>query len=64
MTSSAELREAAEAVRFWLDPANTEVRRELEQRNPPLGQWLALIEKKVQQKLAEIEAEEGAKIKA
>ena len=51
MTSSAELREAAEAVRFWLDPANTEVRRELEQRNPPLGQWLQMIERKVEERL-------------
>ena len=56
MTSSAELREAAEAVRFWLDPANTEVRRELEQRNPPLGQWLQMIERKVEERLGQVEA--------
>jgi hypothetical protein len=63
--NATELREAAEAVGFWLDPANNQARKELEQRNPPLGEGLSMVEKKVQEKLAEQEAqEEGAKIKA
>ncbi len=56
MTDSQELKEAVEAVSFWLDPVNTEVRRELEQRNPPLGQWLQMIERKVEERLGQVEA--------
>jgi hypothetical protein len=56
MTSSAELREAAEVVRFWLDPANTGVRKELHKHNEALAKWLDKIEAVVQQKLAELEA--------
>ena len=56
-TDNEELREQVEAIAFWLDPANSQGRKELEQRNPPLGHWLALIEKKVQERLAEVEKE-------
>ncbi len=59
-----ELREEAQAVSFWLADENKQARKELEQRNPPLGQWLDMVEKKVQQRLAEIEGQEEAKIQA
>jgi hypothetical protein len=62
MTPS-ELKEQAEAISFWLDPQNASARKELEQRNPPLGQWLSMIEEKVQEKLAEIEVQEEVRAK-
>ena len=51
MTSPDELKEAAESVAFWLDEKNSQARRELEQRNPPLGQWLDMIEARVDAEL-------------
>ena len=63
--NAEERKEEAQAISWWLSPENSEARRELEQRNPPLGHWLAMIEKKVQQKLTEIEAqEEEANVRA
>ena len=63
--NAEERKEEAQAISWWLSPENSEARRELEQRNPPLGEWLSMVEKKVQEKLAEQEAqEEGAKVKA
>jgi hypothetical protein len=61
--NTQEFQEAAESVSWWLSDENKEARRELEQRNPPLGQWLSMIEKKVQEKLAEIEAQEEVRAK-
>ncbi len=55
-----ELTEAVEAVSFWLDERNAQARKELEQRNPPLGRWLSTVGKRVQEKLAEHEAQEVA----
>lgn len=46
-----ELREEAQAVAWWLSPENASARRELEQRNPPLGQWLQMIEERVNAEL-------------
>lgn len=51
MTNPYDLKESADAVAFWLDPKNAEARRELEQRNPPLGQWLQMIERKVAERM-------------
>ena len=64
MTSTDELKESVAAVSFWLDEKNSQARRELEQRNPPLGQWLDMIEKRVAEKLAEREAQEEVRAKA
>ena len=58
MISTEELREEAQAIAFWLNPENASARRELEQRNPPLGQWLSMVQKKVEEKLEEREAQE------
>ena len=55
-----ELKEAAESVAFWLADENKQARKELEQRNPPLGRWLSTVGKRVQEKLAEHEAQEVA----
>ena len=55
-----ELKEAAESVAFWLDEKNSQARKELAERRPELTAWLSMIEKKVQQKLAEHEAQEVA----
>ena len=62
MTSPDELKEAAESVAFWLDEKNSQARRELEQRNPPLGQWLDMVQKKVQERMAQVEQEREMKI--
>ena len=62
MTPS-ELKEQAEAISFWIADENASARKELEQRNPPLGQWLSMIEEKVQEKLAEIEVQEEVRAK-
>ena len=59
----SDIREAAEAVSFWLDPQNKEARRELAQRRPELEAWLSLIERKVNEKLAEVEKEEEVAMK-
>ena len=58
MTPS-ELKEQAEAVAFWLDEKNASARKELEQRQPELGQWLDMVEKRVAEKLKEVEAQEA-----
>ena len=59
MTSPNELREQVEAVGFWLDAKNSQARKELEQRNPPLGEWLSMVEKRVNEKLKEVEKQEA-----
>ena len=64
MTNPYDLKESADAVAFWLDPKNAEARRELEQRNPPLGQWLQMIERKVKERLAQVEKEQEVAAKA
>ena len=62
--NTQEFQEAAEGVAWWLDPENAQARKELRERRPELGMWLALVETKVQQKLAEREAQEEATMKA
>ena len=63
MTNTTELKEVAESVAFWLDPANAEARKELRERNEALSMWLDKVEAMVQQKLAEIEAQEEVRAK-
>ena len=56
-TDKYELKEEAQAIAWWLDPANSGVRKELEDRRPELAAWLSMVEKKVQERLAEVEKE-------
>jgi hypothetical protein len=63
-TEKDELKSQAEAVAFWLDEKNASARKELEQRNPPLGQWLQMIERKVKERLAQVEKEQEVASKA
>ena len=46
-----ELKAEAEAIAWWLSPENASARQELKQRNPPLGQWLQMIEARVDAEL-------------
>ena len=62
--NTEETKEAAESVSFWLADENKQARRELEQRRPELAAWIDKIETMVKQRLAEREAQEGAKVKA
>lgn len=62
--NTEEIKEAAESVSFWLADENKQARRELEQRRPELAAWIDKIETMVKQRLAEREAQEGAKVKA
>ena len=59
MEAKDEIREQAEAIAFWLADENKEARKELEQRQPELGQWLDMVEKRVAEKLKEVEAQEA-----
>ena len=54
-----ELKEEAQSVSWWLDEKNSQARKELEQRNPPLGEWLSMVEKRVNEKLKEVEKQEA-----
>jgi hypothetical protein len=58
--NAEELKEEAQAVAFWLSPENQGARRELAERRPELGMWLSMVEKRVNEKLAEVEKEEVA----
>ena len=59
MTSPDELKEAAESVAFWLDEKNSQDRRELAERRPELEAWLSMVERKVAEKLAQVEKQEA-----
>ena len=54
----------ASAISWWLDEKNSQARKELEQRNPPLGQWLSMVERKVSEKLAQVEKEQEVQARA
>jgi hypothetical protein len=56
-TDKEELREQVEAIAFWLDPANAEARRELSERRPELAAWLGMVERKVNERLAQVDKE-------
>ena len=61
-TGRTELREAVDCISWWLDPVNSETRRQLAQHNPELAAWLDMIERKVNEKMKQAEAQaEGEK---
>ena len=62
MTNTTELKESVEAVAFWLDPRNAQTRKELAERNPPLEAWLDMVQKKVQERMAQVEQEREMKV--
>lgn len=55
--NAQELEEEAQAVAWWLDPANSEARKELADRRPELAAWLSMVERKVNERLAQVEKE-------
>ena len=57
-----ELKESAASVAWWLSPENSEARRELRERNEALAMWLDMIEKRVAEKLAQVEQEGEMKV--
>ncbi|MCL4373921.1 hypothetical protein M1367_03535 [Candidatus Marsarchaeota archaeon] len=59
MTSPDELKEAAQSVSWWLAPENAQARRELAERRPELEAWLSMVERKVAEKLAQVEKQEA-----
>ncbi len=61
-TDEREIEEEAQSVAWWLDEKNSQARKELEQRQPELGQWLSMIEKRVDEKLAQVEQEGEMKV--
>lgn len=60
MNDTSRLRVEAEGVGWWLDPANAEARKKLQERRPELGQWLDKVEALVQQRLKEVEKQENS----
>ena len=60
----SDIREAVEALSFWLDEKNASARKELAERNPPLGEWLSMIETRVAERIAEVEKEQEVAAKA
>jgi hypothetical protein len=58
----SDIREAVEALSFWLDEKNASARKELAERNPPLEAWLDMVQKKVQERMAQVEQEREMKI--
>lgn len=63
MTDANELREEAQAVSFWLDEKNSQARKELSKRRPELGEWLQMIEARVNAELKKREAQEEVRAK-
>ena len=55
--NAQELEEEAQAVAWWIDPANSEARKELADRRPELAAWLSMVERKVNERLAQVEKE-------
>ena len=53
------MKEEAQAIAWWLADENKQARKELSARRPELGMWLDMIEKRVAEKLAQVEQEEG-----
>ena len=64
MTSPDELKESAASVGWWLDPANSQARRELADRRPEMGAWLCMVEARAAAELERREEQEEAKMKA
>jgi hypothetical protein len=63
-TDKEELKEQAEAISFWLDEQNSQARKELSERRPELAEWLQMIERKVNERLAQVEKEQEANVRA
>ena len=61
-TNKQELKEEAQSVSWWLAPENAQARRELAERKPELEAWLSMVERKVAEKLAQVEQEREMKI--
>ena len=59
MTDKEELQAEVQAVAFWLDEKNSQARKELSQRRPELAAWLSMVERKVAEKLAQVEKQEA-----
>ena len=57
MTTNDEISEQAAAIAWWIDPANSEARKELADRRPELAAWLSMVERKVNERLAQVEKE-------
>ena len=53
--NTTELKESVEAISFWLDEKNSQARKELADRRPELEAWLSMVERKVDEKLKEVE---------
>ena len=58
----SDIREAVEALSFWLDEKNASARKELAQRRPELEAWLDMVQKKVQERMAQVEQEGSVKV--
>ena len=58
----SDIREAVEALSFWLDEKNASARKELAQRRPELEAWLDMVQKKVQERMAQVEQEREMKV--
>ena len=63
MTSTEELKEQVQAVSWWLDPANSEARKELAERRPELAEWLSMVEARVDAELKRREEQEEVTMK-
>ena len=61
-TDNDEVKEMASAISWWLAPENAQARKELAQRRPELAAWLSIVEKKVNEKLAQVEQEGSVKV--
>lgn len=64
MTSPDELKEEAQSVAWWLDSQNAQARKELSERRPELAAWLSMVERKVKERLAQVEKEQEVAAKA
>ena len=56
-TDNDEVKEMASAISFWLDEKNASARKELAERRPELAAWLSMVERKVNERLAQVEKE-------
>ena len=62
--NTQEFQEAAQSVAWWLSPENASARKELAQRRPELGEWLQMIEARVNAELKKREAQEEVRARA
>ncbi|MGC8941013.1 MAG: hypothetical protein ACP5JY_03190 [Candidatus Nanoarchaeia archaeon] len=50
------MKEAVKTILWWLDESNAEARAALKEHNEELWQWLNLVEAKVNERLAQVQA--------